>query len=79
MNKHHIILGDFDHRKDMLRLQPPLVVQKEEIDHAIEALDEACSKSSIGLALDFGRTALEGWFVHQSERPTNSIFPFFAF
>jgi len=58
LNKHHIILGQFDHRPDMLRLQPPLIVQKEEIDRAIEALDEACDKSSIGLALGAGMTAL---------------------
>jgi hypothetical protein len=42
----------------MLRLQPPLNVQKEDIDRVIEALDEACSKSSIGLALGAGVTAL---------------------
>jgi len=58
LNKHHIILGQFDLRPDMLRLQPPLIVQKEELDRAIEALDEACGKSSIGLALGAGRTAL---------------------
>jgi putrescine aminotransferase len=58
LNKHHIILGNFDHRQDMLRLQPPLIVQKEEIDRAIEALDEACGKSSVGLALGAGRTAI---------------------
>jgi len=58
LNKHRVILGKFDHRPDMLRLQPPLIVQKEEIDRAIEALDEACGKSSIGLALGAGMTAL---------------------
>jgi putrescine aminotransferase len=58
LNQHHVILGNFDHRPDMLRLQPPLTVQKEEIDRAVEALDEACGKSSIGLALGAGMTAL---------------------
>jgi len=58
LNQHHIILGNFDHRPDMLRLQPPLIVQKEEIDRAVEALDEACGKGSLGLALGAGRTAL---------------------
>jgi putrescine aminotransferase len=58
LNKHHVILGNFDHRPDVLRLQPPLIVQKEEIDRAIEALDEACGKSSVGLALGAGGTAL---------------------
>jgi putrescine aminotransferase len=58
LSKHNIILGNFDLRPDMLRLQPPLIVQKEEIDRVIEALDEVCGKSSIGLALGAGRTAL---------------------
>ena len=58
LNKHHIILGKFDYRSDMLRLQPPLIVQKEEIDRVIEALDEACGKNSIGLALGARRIAL---------------------
>jgi putrescine aminotransferase len=58
LNKHRVIMGNFDHRQDMLRLQPPLIVQKEEIDHVLEALDEACGKSSIGLALGAGKTAI---------------------
>jgi len=58
LNKHHVILGNYDHRPYVLRLQPPLIVQKEEIDRAIETLDEACGKSSIGLALGAGMTAL---------------------
>jgi len=58
LNKHHVILGNYDYRPDVLRLQPPLIVQKEEIDRAIEALDEACGKSSVGLTLGAGMTAL---------------------
>lgn len=57
-NRHHILVSNYDHRQDILRLQPPLNVQKEEIDRVIEALDEAFSKSSIGLALGAGVTAL---------------------
>jgi putrescine aminotransferase len=58
LNKYHVVLAKFDYRKDMLRLQPPLTVKKEEIDYVIDSLDEACSNSSIGLALGAGRTAL---------------------
>lgn len=58
LNKHHIIIAKFDYRKDMLRLQPSLIVKKEEIDQVIDALDEACSNSNVGLALGAGRTAL---------------------
>ena len=43
----------------MLRFQPPLTAKKEELDCVIEALDEACSKSSVALAIGAGRTALK--------------------
>ncbi len=59
LNKHRIVLGKFDYRLDMLRLQPPLIVKKEEIDQVIDALDETCGKSSISLALGAGETALK--------------------
>ena len=49
LNRHHIHLATCGHRPEVLRLEPPLNVKREEIDRAIEALDEACSKSSIGL------------------------------
>ena len=58
LNKHHIILARFDYRPDMIRLHPPLNVKKEEVDRVIDALDEACSNSSVGLALGAGKTAL---------------------
>jgi putrescine aminotransferase len=59
LNRNHIILGTCDHRPDVLHFNPPLNVQEEQIDRAIEALDETCSKSSVGLALGAGMTALE--------------------
>jgi len=62
LNKHHIILGSYDHRPDVIRFEPPLNVQKEDIDRAIEAFEEACGKSGIGLALGTGMTALGRMF-----------------
>ncbi|MEM2904927.1 MAG: aspartate aminotransferase family protein [Candidatus Bathyarchaeia archaeon] len=58
LNKHHIISSYYDHRPEVLRFEPPLNVQKEEVDRAIEAFDEACGKSSVGLAFGAGMTAL---------------------
>jgi len=49
LNRHHIHLAACGHRPEVLRFEPPLNVKREEIDRAIEALDETCSKSSIGL------------------------------
>jgi len=58
LNKHRIILGNYDHRLDVVRFEPPLNVQKEDINRAMEALNETCSKSSVGLALGAGLTDL---------------------
>jgi len=58
LNKHHIILSNYDHRPDVIRFEPPLNVQKDDIDRVMEALDETCGKSSAGLALSAGMTAL---------------------
>ncbi len=63
LNKYHIILGKFDYRFDMLRLQPPLIVRREEIDQVIEALDETCGRSGISLAFGAAGTAL-GRMLH---------------
>ncbi len=38
LNKHHIILNVYDYRADIIRIQPPLIVQRNEIDQMIEAL-----------------------------------------
>jgi len=58
LNNHHIILCDYHHKPNVVRFEPPLNVQKEEIDRAIEAFDEACGKSTVGLAVGAGMTAL---------------------
>jgi putrescine aminotransferase len=58
MNKHHIHLGTCGHRPEVLRFEPPLNVRREEIDRAIEALDETCSESKLGLGAGAVATAL---------------------
>lgn len=58
LNKHRIHIIWYEHRPEVLRFEPPLNVQKEEIDRAIEALDETCGKSTVGLAIGAGMTAL---------------------
>ena len=58
LNRHHIHLGRCEYRQEVLRFEPPLNVRKEEIDRAIEALDETCSKSTLGLVVGAGTTAL---------------------
>jgi putrescine aminotransferase len=58
MHKHHVHVAWCGHREEVLRFEPPLNVKREEIDRAIEALDEACGESKIGLGADFLATAL---------------------
>jgi putrescine aminotransferase len=58
MNKHHVHLASCGHRRDVLRFEPPLNVTREEINLAIEALDETCSESKLGLGAGALGTAL---------------------
>jgi putrescine aminotransferase len=58
LNKHHIHLVYSMYNQEVLRFEPPLIVRKEEIDQATEALDETCSKSALGLVVAAYTTAL---------------------
>jgi len=58
MNRHHIHLAWCGHRPEVLRFEPPLNVKTEEIDRAIEALDETCGKSILSLGAGALATAL---------------------
>jgi len=58
LNKHRIHLSGYDHKPEVIRFEPPLNVQKEEIDRGIEALDETCGKGTVGLAIGAGITAM---------------------
>jgi len=58
LNRHHIHLAYSVYSQEVLRFEPPLIVRKEEIDQAIEGLDETCSKSTTGLVMGAGTTAL---------------------
>jgi putrescine aminotransferase len=58
MNKHHIHLASCGHRREILRFEPSLNVKRGEIDRAIEALDETCGESKLGLTAGALGTAL---------------------
>lgn len=40
LNTHHIILNVYDYKTDTIRIQPPLNIQKQEIDYMIQALNQ---------------------------------------
>lgn len=44
-----ILLGRGGNEGNVIRIQPPLIIKKEHVDKALEALDTACSKVEKGL------------------------------
>jgi putrescine aminotransferase len=59
LNDHGVLTTYFDLSPRILRFEPPLIVSKEEIDHAIDALDQVLGLGVIGLALSVGKNAIE--------------------
>jgi 4-aminobutyrate aminotransferase len=39
-----VLLGRGGNEGNVIRIQPPLIIRKEDADKALEALDTACSK-----------------------------------
>lgn len=58
LNDHGVLTSTFDLAPNVLRFEPPLIVTKEEIDSAIDALDHVLSLGVGGLALSIGKSAL---------------------
>ena len=44
LNKRHIVLNVYDYRTEVIRIQPPLNIQKQEIDQMIKALDQTLTE-----------------------------------
>lgn len=63
-NKHNIITAYTLNNPNVIRLEPPLIVSKEQIDKLIDALDKIFQshRGLMGMALAGGRTALETMF-----------------
>lgn len=60
LNKHHIITAYTLNNPNVIRLEPPLIVTREELDRVIEAL-EAVFESNSGIfsfALSSGKSML---------------------
>lgn len=63
-NKYRIITAYTLNNPNVIRLEPPLIVTKEQIDYMIEALDDIFrnNKGFMGMALAGGKTALSAIF-----------------
>lgn len=58
LNDHGVLTTFFDLAPAVLRFEPPLIVTKEEIDYAIDALDQVLGLGVSGLALSVGKSAI---------------------
>lgn len=63
LQRHRILTASTLTNPNVLRLEPPLTVTREEIDQVVEALSQvlAGAKSSLGLAVRSARSALSGF------------------
>lgn len=59
LNEHDILTTYFDLAPGTLRFEPPLIVSKEQIDYAIDALDHVLSLGVGSLALSVGKGAVK--------------------
>lgn len=60
LNKHRIITAYTLNNPNVIRLEPPLIVEKEQIDYVVNALDDILShqKSFLSIAFSTGKTML---------------------
>lgn len=59
LNGHGILTAYYDLCKTVVRFEPPLVITKEQIDQAIDAIDKTLGSSTLGLAGALGKTFLK--------------------
>jgi putrescine aminotransferase len=58
LKNHRVLTSYFDLAPTVLRFEPPLIVTKEEIDLAVDALDRVLSLGLGGLALSIGKSMI---------------------
>lgn len=51
--EHGVLVAFTDHDRDVLRLEPPLTIRPEHVDHFVDALDELLSRGPHRLAQDY--------------------------
>ena len=53
LNKYNILIGFTEYNRNVMRLHPPLITQKDHIDYFIRSIDRTISKGVIGIVKDF--------------------------
>ncbi|MDI3529359.1 MAG: putrescine aminotransferase, partial [Thermoanaerobacter sp.] len=66
-NKHRIITAYTLNNPNVIRLEPPLIVTKEQIDKVVDALDEILTRNSsfLGITVSGAKTVLGSLFKRQ--------------
>jgi putrescine aminotransferase len=64
LRKQHVLTSYYDFDPRVIRFEPPLTVTEEQIDEAVDALDEVLSRGKSAIALSFGRTAIGSILRH---------------
>ncbi|NLY51147.1 MAG: aspartate aminotransferase family protein, partial [Firmicutes bacterium] len=63
LNKHHVITAYTLNNPNVIRLDPPLIVSKDDIDYVLNALDDILSrqKNFLSIAFSAGKNILGRW------------------
>ncbi len=65
LDKHKIITAYTLNNPNVIRIAPPLIIEKEQIDKIITALDKVCSQSSTQIWSKGGKKIIQGIFNRQ--------------
>ena len=55
LQKHDALVGFTEYNRNVIRLEPPLICQREHIDLLIEAIDDVLSQGIIGIVSEYAR------------------------
>jgi 4-aminobutyrate aminotransferase-like enzyme len=58
LNEHRIPTSYYDLDTTVLRFEPPLIVTTQEIDQAVDAIDDVLSRRTSGLVLSSGKSVM---------------------
>jgi ornithine--oxo-acid transaminase len=55
LQEHDVLVGFTEYNRNVIRLEPPLICQREHIDLLVEAIDDVLSRGIVGIVSDFAR------------------------
>ncbi|MGH8591967.1 MAG: aspartate aminotransferase family protein, partial [Gammaproteobacteria bacterium] len=59
LEDHRILVAFTEYNRNVIRLEPPLIAQREHIDTFITALDEVLSRGVTGIITDYAKHFLK--------------------